>query len=134
LFLSYYLTDTNLENGCLRVIPGTHTKRIDLHDLLTTPHTDAARNTDEQDPHMFCDHPDAVDVPVKAGALVIAEGRMLHAARANRSDKRRTLLLCWHRRSTTVPENWTGEIPESIFNRDPETGYEPTRVPGRYLV
>ena len=134
LFLSYYLTDTNFENGCLRVIPGTHTKRIDLHDLLTTPHTDAARNVDEHDQYMFCDHPHAVDVPVRAGSLVIAEGRMLHAAHANHSDQRRTLLLCWHRRSTEVPENWTGEIPESILNRDPETDYEPTRVPGSYLV
>ena len=134
MFLSYYLTDTNFENGCLRVIPGTHTKRIDLHDLLTTPHTDAARNVDEHDQYMFCDHPHAVDVPVRAGSLVIAEGRMLHAAHANHSDQRRTLLLCWHRRSTEVPENWTGEIPESILNRDPETDYEPTRVPGSYLV
>ena len=134
LFLSYYLMDTNLENGCLRVIPGTHRKRIDLHDLLTTPHTEDAQNVDEQDPHMFCDHPKAVDVPVKAGALVIAEGRMLHSARANRSDQRRTLLLCWHRRSFTIPQNWTGEIPEPIHKRDPEAEYEPTRVPSKYLV
>lgn len=134
LFLSYYLTDTNLDNGCLRVIPGTHRKRIDLHEKLTTPHTEDAQNIDEQDPIMFCDHPDAVDVPVKAGSLVIAEGRMLHSARANYSDQRRTLLLCWHRRATTIPQNWTGEVPVPILNRDGETEYERTRVPGCYLM
>ena len=35
IFLNYYLTDTNRENGCLKVIPGTH---------------------------MFSDHPDQVDI------------------------------------------------------------------------
>ncbi len=28
VFLMYYLTDTTPENGCLRVIPGSHLKRI----------------------------------------------------------------------------------------------------------
>jgi hypothetical protein len=31
-FLMYYLTDTTRENGCLRVIPGSHARRVDLHD------------------------------------------------------------------------------------------------------
>jgi ectoine hydroxylase-related dioxygenase (phytanoyl-CoA dioxygenase family) len=74
---------------------------------------------EETDPGMFCDHPDAVDVPVKAGALVIGEGRVLHAAHGNRSNRRRTLLLGWHSRPFTVPDYWTGEAPEEILNRPP---------------
>jgi ectoine hydroxylase-related dioxygenase (phytanoyl-CoA dioxygenase family) len=37
---------------------------------------------------MFCEHPDAIDLPVKAGSLVIGEGRALHAARGNQGDRR----------------------------------------------
>ncbi len=134
LFFSYYLVETRVENGCLRVIPGTHLKRIDLHDRLIPPHAEGAHNVDQQDPDMFCDHPEAIDVPVKAGSLVIAEGRMLHAAHSNNSDHRRTLLLFWNRRPKTVPHNWSGEIPESILNRIPEALYERTRIPSNYLV
>jgi hypothetical protein len=36
--LAFYLTDTRRENGCLRVIPGTHRRRIDLHDPLPNAH------------------------------------------------------------------------------------------------
>ena len=34
VFLSYYLADTTIRNGCLRVIPGSHLRRFDLHDQL----------------------------------------------------------------------------------------------------
>ena len=47
IFLNYYLTDTNRENGCLKVIPGTHRKRIDLHDILVPAHEQGARFIDE---------------------------------------------------------------------------------------
>jgi len=40
IFLSYYLVDTTAENGCFRVIPGTHIRRISLHDKLLVPHAD----------------------------------------------------------------------------------------------
>jgi len=133
LFLSYYLVDTTIENGCFQVIPGTHLKRIPLHDHLVSAHAQGGYYVPEDDPHMFCGHPDSVDFPVKSGSLVIAEGRVLHAARGNQSDRRRTLLLGWHSRPTTVPENWDGEIPEEILNRDSEAKYEATRVPSQYL-
>ena len=37
VFLMYYLTDTRRQNGCLRVIPGSHTRYNELHDLLAAP-------------------------------------------------------------------------------------------------
>ena len=134
IFLSYYLVDTSLENGCFRVIPGTHLKRIPLHDRLTPAHEQGAYYVSESDRHMFYDHPDAIDVPANAGSLVIGEGRVLHAARANRSNQRRTLLLGWHDRPCTVPKYWTDEVPEVILQRDPEAEYERTRLPGKYLA
>jgi len=133
LFLSYYLVDTNVQNGCFQIIPGTHRKRIPLHDRLMTAHADETYYAPESNSDLFTEHPDAVDVPVKAGSLVIGEGRLLHAARANQSDTRRTLLLAWYDRPPTVPDYWQGEVPNVIRRRDPDAAYPNTRIPGTYL-
>ena len=134
VFLSYYLSDTSVENGCLKVIPGSHLERHELHDQLVPAHEKGARFIDEDHPVMFSDHPDQLDVMVKAGSLTIADARLLHSAHRNLTGVRRTLILAWHRRPLTVPENWEGEVPEIIANRDPAAEYEGTRVPGKYLV
>lgn len=95
IFLMYYLTGTNRENGCLRVIPGTQRKRIKLHDMLREAHTDATRaaTLDEAE---FTQHPDEVDIAVDAGDVVIGDARILHAAHQNKTDKHRTLLTLWY--------------------------------------
>ena len=83
---------------------------------------------------MFSDDPDQVYVPVKAGDLVLLDGRILHAADRNRTDQRRTLVLAWHSRPRiTIPDFWQGEIPVEIAGRDPQAEYEGSRIPGEYL-
>lgn len=134
LFLSYYLVDTNEENGCFRVMPGTHVKRVPLHDRLLVPHANETYFAPEEDSDLFGDPPGAIDVPVKAGDLVIGEGRLLHAARANRSSLRRTLLLSWLDRPATVPAYWAGEVPDAIIERPAGAQFPSTRVPGEYLA
>jgi ectoine hydroxylase-related dioxygenase (phytanoyl-CoA dioxygenase family) len=37
-----------------------------------------------------------VDVPVRAGDVVIGDSRLLHSARANQTDQRRTVLTIWY--------------------------------------
>ena len=133
IFLSYYLQDTSIENGCLKVIPGTHHTRISLHDQMVPAHEQGARTIPEDHPVMFSDHPDQVDVCVKAGSLVLADARLLHSAYRNQTDVRRTLILAWHRRPYGAPEHWNGDIPDAIVHRDPETEYEGSRIPGEYL-
>lgn len=133
IFLSYYLQDTSVENGCLKVIPGTHRKRIDLHDRMVPAHEQGARFIPADHPVMFSDHPDQVDLPVKAGSLVLADARLLHAAYRNQTDQRRTLVLAWHRRPATVPAYWDGAIPQAIAERAPDAEYPGSRVPGEYL-
>jgi hypothetical protein len=134
VFLSYYLTDTTRENGCLRVIPGTHLRRIPLHDLLPAAHEGGIQAQDESHP-AFMDHPDAIDLPVKAGDLVINDARVLHAAWPNRTDQRRTLLLQWHSIFTFPhpPSWWQGEVPDAIRHADPTKSYPYNRVPGDLL-
>lgn len=134
IFLNYYLGDTSIENGCLKVIPGTHHKRIGLHGQLVPAHEQGARFIEEDHPVMFFDQSDQVYVPVEAGSLVLGDARILHAAGRNYTEERRTLVLAWHRRPAgTIPEFWGGEIPESISCRDQTAEFEPSRIPGEYL-
>ena len=154
LFLMYYLHDTSRENGCLRVIPGTHRKRIPFHDELPLPHTDAS-NYAMLDSPLFRTHPDEVDVPVQAGDLLIGDARLLHAAHPNKTNERRTLLTLWYmpkfdelpdsikatfsRPESLQPEEWgdveTGRAMQSLLasysgNAQPVKG---NRRPGEYL-
>ena len=133
IFLSYYLQDTTVENGCLRVIPGTHLKRIPLHDQLVPAHEQGARFVADDHPVMFSNHPDQVDVKVKAGSLVLADARVLHAAHKNLTDHRRTLILAWHRRPDTIPPYWKGLVPEVLTDRDEGAEYAGSRIPGTFL-
>jgi hypothetical protein len=114
VFLMYYLTDTSPQNGCLRVIPGTHLHRIPFHDLLPTAHTDATYRASQDSP-IFADPPGAVDVAVKAGDLVIGDARLLHAAHANQTDHPRTCLTLWYMPAyAMLPEPIQASIVASI--------------------
>ncbi len=135
VFLSYYLVDTDVSNGCLRAIPGTHLRRIPLHDLLPAAHGPEIQALDATHP-AFGDHPNAVDLPVKAGDLVINDARVLHAAHPNTTDQRRTLLLQWHSVFPwpSVPSWWTDLVPDVIRRADEYGEYPKTRIPGQYLA
>ena len=135
VFLNWYLTNTSVANGCLRVIPGSHRRRIDLHDHLVPPHESGGYDVEETNEWMFYDHPDAVDVPISAGQLLIADARMLHGTHPNVSPERRTVLLGWfHRRSNDVPQGWDGETPRGILERDPDLPFRWNREPGALLT
>ena len=138
IFMKYYLTDTTPENGCLKVIPSTHRKRIDLHDKLLYASKqgnvlEPGSESKEKYAVMFRDHPDQVDVCVKAGSLVMRDARLLHSVRKNDTDKRRTMLLVWIRRPNTIPDYWDDEIPEPVLNRDESKDYPSTTIPNEFL-
>ena len=94
IFLMYYLEDTSRHNGCLRLLPGSHRRRLDLHDLGVAHERDINSMENAADPR-FLDHEGEVDVPVRAGDLVVGDARMLHAAHSNESDQRRTVITVW---------------------------------------
>ena len=136
IFLSVYLTDTTLANGCLQVIPGTHRKRIELHDTLPNAHEAAIQAVDDHEDHpAFVEHPDAVDLPVSAGDLIIADARVMHAARPNTTDARRTLVLAWHNvfPFPNAPTWWTRPIPKAIREADLTATYERRRKPTAFI-
>lgn len=74
VFLMYYLIDTDRENGCLRVIPGSPRRRRRLHGLPPAHGKEIA--TVSGDRPVPQPDPD--------------EARLLHSAHPNRSDQRRT--------------------------------------------
>ena len=94
IFLMYYLEDTSRYNGCLRVIPGSHRRRLDLHEMGVAHEMEINSIKNPDDPR-FADCADEVDVPVRAGDLVIGDARMFHAAHTNQSDQWRTVITIW---------------------------------------
>ena len=92
----YCLFDTQRENGCLRVIPGTHRKRHPLH-AEGVIHDDAQKLATQDLSHpVFQSWPDEVDIPVRAGDLVIGDSRIFHAAHPNDTDEPRTVITLWY--------------------------------------
>lgn len=90
-----YLTKTMVENGCLRVIPGTHLTPHELHSLPKAHTKDIATQVSE-DSNVYSSHPDEVPVTVNIGDVLIGDSRLLHSAYANKSSQERPLLTLWY--------------------------------------
>ncbi|MCY3993221.1 MAG: phytanoyl-CoA dioxygenase family protein [Caldilineaceae bacterium] len=121
-FLMYYLTDTEVRNGCLRVVPGSHRKRHALHDQTAPMHTDELRTYTNPEDAAFQRAEGEIDVPVKAGDLVMGYGRLFHASHANLSDERRTVLTMWYYpHFVDLPERTQATI-YSLEAKNGETG------------
>lgn len=131
VFAMFYLTDTRPENGCLRVIPGSHMQRHRLHDLMQDGHRELGKAEDLTRPE-FADWPDEVSVCVTAGDLVLGDARLLHAAHSNDSSASRTLITLWYlphfdawserlkatyiRYSHALPDVWPQDIHAAVAN------------------
>ncbi len=122
LGIMIYLTDTCVENGCLRVVPGSHRGQHALHDLPIA-HEEALSTI--EDPGDIAYQSDSCEaaVEVSVGDVVLIDPRLLHSAYANQTDSERSLITLWY-----LPD--FDELPEpiraryvQIFNRhDLDTG------------
>ena len=116
VFFMYYLTDTTPENGCLRVLPGSHRRRHALHDAEAAHGESLSRVDDPNDP-LYGSIEDEVPVPVQAGDLVIGDARLLHSAYANQSDGERSLITLWfHPNCKGLPAGMRARI-RQIYDR-----------------
>ena len=79
-------TDSNVSNGCMQVIPGTH-----LKDQLPHKDTFAQNNllTRGQEVQVDVDPKDAVDVVLQAGEMSLHHVRLVHGSPPNPSHDRR---------------------------------------------
>lgn len=100
-----YLSDTNEENGALRVLPRSHHASVPLHGLLPEAHA--------QDADVAPDHPalraqpGQVTLSARPGDAVVLDYRLLHGTHANVAATRRDCLLlsftpCWRELPTDL--------------------------------
>lgn len=90
-----YLEDSTVENGCLRLIPGSHkSKIIKDHTINTNPHY---RGNCVQ----IADESKAIDIAVPAGTVVLFSPNLLHGSHENNSNKSR-YSVAWHYKPTDL--------------------------------
>jgi ectoine hydroxylase-related dioxygenase (phytanoyl-CoA dioxygenase family) len=93
------LEESKVANGCLRVIPGSHRSRR-LYDHLHEDRTDLTLNQ-RMAPGTF-DEGSAVDVELEPGEMSLHDVYMIHGARANTSERRRTGVALRYMPSTSL--------------------------------
>jgi hypothetical protein len=81
------LEDSLVDNGCLRVVPGSHRGQR-LHEHLHEERSDLTLN--QRLAAGAFDERDAVDVELRAGQMSLHDVYMIHGANPNRSPRRRT--------------------------------------------
>lgn len=107
LFGMVYLCDTTRENGCLRVVEGSHRRQGPVwHAVAGNNHLSRHKPKDENNPASvmaaeasFEDEIFAspgTDLPMKAGDLLLGDSRLLHGAHPNNSNARRTCITLWY--------------------------------------
>lgn len=83
VFVIYALGDTTVANGCLRVVPGSHLE-------VAARNWAMEQRRALQDPKPRRDLSlDAVDVPLRAGDVVVGDRRLLHATYGNATAEAR---------------------------------------------
>jgi ectoine hydroxylase-related dioxygenase (phytanoyl-CoA dioxygenase family) len=89
--------DSDTENGCMRVIPGTHT--LQLHEMK--PRTDVANVLSSGIDPELVDESEAVDFVLKAGGVSVHHPNIIHGSNANNSPRRRCGLTIRYIPTTT---------------------------------
>lgn len=83
----YAVDDSDVENGCMRVIPGSHVHGVLEHGKSTTPGNLLSINQEVRLDGI--DDSKAVDLKLKAGEISIHHGMLIHGSNPNRSNRRR---------------------------------------------
>ena len=79
------IDDSTVENGCMRVIPGSHKWGLIQH----VPFTEKDQVLDQQMADIKLDESKAVDVELKAAECSFHEPFLIHGSKSNTSTKRR---------------------------------------------
>ena len=81
------IDDSDVENGCMRVIPGSHRDGIALHSK--SEHEGNLLSINQEIPDELVDTSRAIDLELKAGQMSVHDGQLFHASMPNTSQRRR---------------------------------------------
>ncbi len=104
------LDHTDADNGCLKLVKGSH-RLGRLDHVQLTPEQNSA--DPERLPHILEKH-DVVDCILEPGDAVVFHGNTLHRSDQNRSDKRRWTFLCCY-----------NAVSNDTFKKDDDRFYVP---------
>ena len=80
------LTDSTVENGCMRVVPGSHREPIRPH---VETYADDNLLSRGQEVQVDVEDSDAVDVVLKAGEMSLHDVRLIHGSNSNPTNDKR---------------------------------------------
>jgi hypothetical protein len=106
------LTDSTVENGCMRVVPGSHRQPILPHRDTYAPDNRLSRGQEVQ---AKVDEKDAVDVVLRAGEMSLHHVNIIHGSNPNPSDRSRIGFAI--RFTTPRTRQVQGEPPTAILAR-----------------
>jgi len=95
------LEESSIENGCLRVIPRSHLGQV-LHEHLHEDRDDLTLN--QRMAAGSFDEDTAIDLELEPGQMSLHDVYMIHGAKANTSNKRRTGVALRYMPATSVFE------------------------------
>ncbi|MBI4578373.1 MAG: phytanoyl-CoA dioxygenase family protein [Planctomycetes bacterium] len=100
------IDDADVENGCMRVIPGSHRGRLLPHGTAET--SGNLLSVNQEIPRHLVEESRAVDLPLKSGWASIHDGLAIHGSNPNRSSRRRCGLTI---RFTTPDVRQVSDVP-----------------------
>jgi ectoine hydroxylase-related dioxygenase (phytanoyl-CoA dioxygenase family) len=81
--VAWYLTPTTQENGCLRVIPGSHRRHAtDMRRELALLGREQQKTWRSYEVH----HPDEIDIPLGPNKLLLRDGFIWHCTHMNKTN------------------------------------------------
>ncbi len=105
------LTDSTVENGCMRVVAGSHTRPIMPHRETYAKDNLLSRGQEVQ---VDVKEEDATEVVLQAGEMSLHHVNIIHGSNPNRSDGRRVGFAI---RFTTPATRQAGERPPAVLAR-----------------
>lgn len=129
-------TDSTVENGCMRVLPGTHNNK--LLPRSAYEEVDDGKNVLASGIHPSqIDDSDVIDIELKAGDVSIHNPRIIHGSNANTSDKWRIGLTLryiptstWIKREEHQAILLRGQADPNVQNHYAE---RPRYIPGEHM-
>jgi hypothetical protein len=119
------LTDSTIDNGCMRVVPGSHRRPILPHRDTYAPDNRLSRG---QEIAVEVSEDDAVDVVLRAGEMSLHHVNIIHGSNPNPSDGPRIGFA--PRFTTPETRQIDGESPTAVLARGHDRHGHFTLLPG----